>query len=385
MPRPAAPPRLYLRDRRGRTAVWVILHNGREISTGAAATNNGKAHAAFADYLGRTHVPQFGSSDPAQILIADVLATYAEQRAPRTRRRDLIAGAIRKLDEFFGERTCATITAAACNDYVDWRTDQASKRSKIGARIKPASAGRELVVLSAALHWAWKNRLLDRPLSVTFPPRSPRRERHLSRSEAARLIAGALGFYQVRWSDRASRREHARWQRNPDRINRHVARFILLGLYTGTRHDAILQLQWQPNTAGGHVDLADQVLYRRAGDSLDTSKRRPPLPLPPRLLPHLQRWQRMGDRHLVEWNGAPIASQERRGFAGARELAGLDAAVTPHILRHTFATWLLQSGASVYDVAGALGASEAVVRATYGHHAKDRMRATVAAFSRRRG
>jgi hypothetical protein len=44
---------------------------------------------------------------------------------------------------------------------------------------------------------------------------------------------------------------------------------------------------------------------------------------------------------------------------------------------------LLQLGVSVYDVAGVLGASEEVVRRTYGHHAQDHLRQAVAAFSRR--
>jgi hypothetical protein len=38
---------------------------------------------------------------------------------------------------------------------------------------------------------------------------------------------------------------------------------------------------------------------------------------------------------------------------------------------------------SVYDVAGVLGASEDVIRRTYGHHAHDHLRHAVAAFSRR--
>jgi hypothetical protein len=65
------------------------------------------------------------------------------------------------------------------------------------------------------------------------------------------LLAGALGF------DRRGVRHRAK-------INRHLARFILIALYTGTRHDAILRLQWIPNTAGGWIDLASGVIYRRA-------------------------------------------------------------------------------------------------------------------------
>ena len=217
-----------------------------------------------------------------------------------------------------------------------------------------STARRELVVLCAALRWCWKHGLLDRPIPVTLPPQSAPRERHLTRTEAAQLLWGALGW------DADGKRHHFR-------INRHLARFILIGLYTGTRHDAILRLQWMPNTLGGYVDLKAGVLYRRPPGAIERGKRRPALPIPPRLLPHLRRWR----KHTA------------RAWRRARELAGLGPDVTPHVLRHTAATWLLQRGVSVYDVAGVLGCSEEVIRRTYGHHAKDHLRAAVAAFSRR--
>jgi len=236
--------------------------------------------------------------------------------------------------------------------------------------VSASTARRELVVLSAALRWCWREGKLDRPIPVTLPAQSEPRERHLTRTEAAELLWGALGF-------------DATGKRHPFRINRHLARFILIGLYTGTRHDAILRLQWMPNTSGGWIDLKAGVIYRRPKGVVESGKRRPPLPIPPRLLPHLRRWQRHTARFLIEWQGLPIASQERRAWRHACELARLGPDVTPHVLRHTAATWLLQRGVSVYDVAGVLGCSEEVIRRTYGHHAKDHLRTAVAAFSRR--
>ncbi|MGC1236793.1 MAG: tyrosine-type recombinase/integrase [Xanthobacteraceae bacterium] len=97
----------------------------------------------------------------------------------------------------------------------------------------------------------------------------------------------------------------------------------------------------------------------------------------------LRRWRRSSTTHVIEYAGRPINSKERRAWRTARELAGLGADVTPHVLRHTCATMLLQLGVSVYDVAGVIGASEEVVRRTYGHHAQDHLRLAVAAFSRR--
>ena len=59
-------------------------------------------------------------------------------------------------------------------------------------------------------------------------------------------------------------------------------------------------------------------------------------------------------RSVVEWNGKPVESV-RKGFAAAVRAAGLGAEVTPHILRHTVATWLMQNGVNLWDAAGFLG------------------------------
>jgi integrase len=371
MPRRNKGARLYLRRRRSRAAVWVILDHGREISTGAGQNDIGAAEEALARHIGHKHRPDFGEGHPTQVLIADVLSEYGEKRAPTTRRPDLIGGAIGKLLDFFGGRAVSAITSATCNGYSRWRVSQTDARASQGGRpIKASTARRELVVLSAALRWCWKEGKIDRPIPISLPPQAEPRERHLTRKEAAALLAGALGWDQHR-------------VRHQARVNRHLARFILIGLYTGTRHDAILRLQWTPNTAGGWIDLASGVLYRRAPGAVDSIKRRPPVPIPPRLLPHLRRWRALTTQHVIEYAGRPIRSQERRAWRTARELAGLGPDVTPHVLRHTCATMLLQLGVSVYDVAGVLGTSENIIRRTYGHHAHDHLRQAVAVFSRR--
>jgi integrase len=371
MPRGNKSARLYLRERRGRDAIWVILDRGREISTGASERDIGAAEKVLADYIGRKRRPRFGNGQADQVLIADVLAEYGEVHGPKTRRPDLIGFAIAKLLDFFGDKTAGSITRASCDGYVDWRVKQSHARaSHRGKPIKPATARRELVVLSAALRWCWKEGKIDRPIPITLPPQAGPRERHLSRSEVAALLAGALGWDQ-------------KGVRHRTKINRHLARFILLALYTGTRHDAILRLQWNPNTVGGWIDLDAGVIYRKPMSVIESVKRRPPVPISPRLAPHLRRWRSLTARYAVEYAGRPIQSKERRAWRTARELAGLGSEVTPHVLRHTCATMLLQLGVSVYDVAGVLGTTEDVVRRTYGHHAQDHLRQAVGAFSRR--
>src|SRR6516225_9313973 len=371
--RPIQPPRLKLRSaRRGRPAFWVIKDPGRGISTSFGQSERAKAEIALANYITRTRQPSFGDGHPDQVLIGDCLAVYCDKHGPTIARPDGLALEIERLAEFFGDRHVGEATPELCRGYVDWRCAQTDRRATVtaGRKIKPTTARRELVTLSAALNWCFRNKRLDRPVVVGLPQVAERRERYLTRNEVAALLWAALGFNQD-------------GTRNRFRDNPHLARFVLIGFYTGTRHDAILRLQWMANTTGGWFDLEAGMLYRRPQDAVETNKRRTPAPIPPRLMPHLRRWRRLSTQYVVEYDGKPIASQLRRAWNGARAMAGLGPDVTPHVLKHSCATLMLQNRISTWDVAGVLGTSEAVIRKTYGHHSVEHLRAAVDVWSRR--
>jgi integrase len=82
-------------------------------------------------------------------------------------------------------------------------------------------------------------------------------------------------------------------------------------------------------------------------------------------------------------SGAPVKSV-KTGFRHAVKLAGLWGKVTPHTLRHTAATWLMQRGVPIWQAAGYLGMSAAMLERTYGHHHPDYMRGAAAAITAKR-
>jgi len=82
-------------------------------------------------------------------------------------------------------------------------------------------------------------------------------------------------------------------------------------------------------------------------------------------------------RHFVEFNGEAVGSV-KTGFRRAASLAGLSGKVTPHTLRHTAATWLMQSGTDRWQAAGYLGMSVEMLEKVYGHHHPDYLQAAVA-------
>jgi integrase len=263
---------------------------------------------------------------------------------------------------FFGDKLVSDVTAGRCREYIEWRTSQPLanfKDSRRARTVTASTARRELGLLQAALNYAYHEGKLRYPVPVALPPQGRARTRWLTRAEAARLL----------WA--AHRGE-----------GKHVARFILIGLYTGTRHDAILKLRWLPATDGGWIDLEAGLIYRRGDGEADSSKRRPPVPISARLGAHLRRWRAKGGAYVVTWDGTPLAKM-RRAWHTARKAAGLGPDVTPHILRHTFASWAVQAGHSFAKVAAALGTTEKVVEATYGHLAPGHLRDLVASVSTR--
>ncbi|MEO1331676.1 MAG: tyrosine-type recombinase/integrase, partial [Pseudomonadota bacterium] len=121
---------------------------------------------------------------------------------------------------------------------------------------------------------------------------------------------------------------------------------------------------------GGHVDLERGLIYRKSAAETETNKRAPTVRLPRKLLNHLRRWRGTTRRWLVEWDGKPIQSLKRT-WKAARARAGLDAAVTPHVLRHTAITWAMQAGARPADVCSFFGVTMRVVETVYWHHSPD--------------
>ena len=352
MPRPSKGARLYLKRFKTGPA-WIIRDGSIERGTGCGAGERAGAERALGEYIAKKHRPDYSDGNPANVKIGDVLVSYGNECSD-----PCAVYALPKLIEHFVGKTLANITPKECQGYVAWRTSQpiaAAKHKATAKRVATGTARRELETLSAAVGHAYREGRINYRVAVWLPDKPPARDRYLSKSELARLL----------W---------AAW-RNPRA--KHLVRFILIGLYSSTRHEAILRLQWMPNLQGGWVDLEQRLIHRKGVRQSETNKRRPPVGISRRLGAHLERWRRAPQgQHVVEYDGQPIRSI-RRAFKTARIAAGLGPDVVPHTLRHTFASWAVQRGASFTEVAEALGTTEAMVRRVYGHLHPEYTRATV--------
>lgn len=381
MPRPAKGIRLWLRSERRNTdgkivrkAEWIIRDGPKQIVTGCGRDNRAGAEKALSEHLAKRYQPDAGQRDPDRLQVNDVLAVYGREKAPTTAAPERIGYALGPLSQFWAGKTIGEIRGATCREYAAWRTAQrwtrATARNDLFVSI--GTARRELECLQAAIgYYAAEYKLTTVPV-VTLPEKPESKDRWLTRQEAAAMLKSA--------------------HRDPRK--KHLVRFLLIGVYTGTRHDAMLRLKWMPSTDGGWIDLDAGLIYRRGTEQRKTKKRQPTSRIPPRLMFWLKRWKAIDDKanakrqaekepiclHVISWAGKPIA-KERRAWGEARQSAGLDASVTPHSLRHTAATWLMQRGADIWDAAGYLGMDATTLERVYGHHHPDFQKDLVAKFS----
>jgi integrase len=373
MPRSNKGARLWLRPARrkgGRLiarALWIIVDGGRHIATGCLKDQAGEAEKRLAAYITGKYQPSRHAHDIDQIDIADVLSVYLEDCGPRMADQPKLERCIARLNDYWGGKMLSEVTAAECRAY-------AHSRGKTGG------TRTDLETLRAAINHHAKENLHYGTVRVTLPPKGPPRDRWLTRGEAAKLIWAC-------WRCREQQTVHRGRQKGQQiptekRPLRHLARFILIGLYTGTRASAIASASPYRDMGNSFVDLDQGIYYRLAIGKRATSKRQTPAPIPPRLLAHMRRWVRRGivTSHFVEWQGAPVKSV-KTGFRHAVGLAGLWGKVTPHTLRHTAATWLMQRGVPIWQAAGYLGMSSQMIERTYGHHHPDYMRSAAQAIT----
>lgn len=348
MSRRAKGPRLWLRPARpdGTGASWIILDGTRQRGTGCGASDIAGAEKALSGYLNDKHIRGIsaGPRDPAAIPVVDVLTLYTIDRAGTHSDPKKTDSRIGFLEAYWTGKTLADVTGPECRAYARQRGSDAAAR-------------RELEDLRSAINHHRREGLHDRIVSVVLPPRSLPRERWLTRKEAAHLILKT-------WRHRATGGQGAvRFSR------RHIAKFMLLARYMGSRAAVLCSASIEPKRPKGKawVDLTNGVFYGRPEGERETSKRKQTVQAPPELVLHLRRWQRRGQRYVVEWNGEPVTSV-KKGHAAAVKDAGFGSEVTQHTWRHSVATWLMQGGAPQDDIAEFLGMRPEILRKVYGHH-----------------
>lgn len=256
----------------------------------------------------------------------------AEHVALKTAAPDRVKYAMKSLSGFFGGKDLSEVNIPLCRQYAQHRG------------VRDGTIRYELGILKAALSHAVRWGRLS-PAEVPFielPAAPQAKQRWLTREELERLLAAAE-------------------QRTQDYIN--------LMYFTASRKGAIELLTPR------FVDLENWRIDLNS-DQARTKKRRPIVPVGDQLKPILERLCA-----AAETPDSPLLGEGslRYGFERAVAAAGLDG-VTPHVIRHTRITHLLQSGARLWDVASLAGDNVTTIERVYGHHCPEYLESALKSF-----
>lgn len=296
---------------------WYVLYGPRlkrRVSTGTK--ERGKAEAFLAQYIA-------GSSAPVvdQPTVGEILAGYEEDVKGRVRAAATLGYNVAALRQHLGSLQPGQLLPGVVRGYVAARA------------VAPGTILREIGVLRAALGWAVEHKWLAIKPEISNPVKTPRpRDRWLTRDEARLLIAAC---------------------KEP-----HLKAFVMLGLMTAARTSAILECRWD------QLDLERSVADYGTGHG---NKRRAVVPINDELKVLLSALKELScTPFVIEYHGRRV-TKIKKGFRAACDRAGLTG-VTPHILRHSAATWMAMANVPMREIARLLGDEEKTVERVYAKH-----------------
>lgn len=309
---------------------YVCQHGKGRISTGT--TNETEARRYLAQYAAGTLSPDA----PERITIGAIYERYEQERTGKVRSIGGILDAGKHIKSGLGFLEPSHLTRGVIDGYA--RRRLAQKISRSGDNYSPGTIIKEIVFLRAALRLAEAEKWIDRAPIIHMPVKAPPpRDKWLTKAEANRLIDACKA--------------------------EHVKLYVLMGLHTLARHQAIVTLPWKS------VDLKNDIIDFGRGHG---NKRRPVVPLTPQLKKALQRALKLAlSDFVIEFRGNEVASI-KKGFAESCRRAGLSA--TPHVLRHSGATWMALAGVPMQDIARYLGDSVQTTERVYAKFHPDYLR-----------
>jgi integrase len=251
--------------------------------------------------------------------------------------------AIHALKDVFGESAICDIDIPACRDYADVRG------------VSDSTVRRELGVLHAAAEHAvrWRRLKRDDMPSIELPPESEPRRQWLFKDELAALLDEA------------------------ESTDEKVFRFCQIAYHTASRKAAIESLRWE------QVDLQTRRINLQGAGMAVTKKRRPIVAISEAMAEELTAMKSAATTPWVLGSPAPISNRFQRVAERAKlhqlPQRGLReaGALSPHVLRHSRATHLLEAGKSPFAVASLLGDTVTTVLRVYGHSCPDHMESVV--------
>jgi integrase len=251
--------------------------------------------------------------------VADLYAAY---QADREKDGKVIANfkeSWKALKSRFGHLSVEDINADLCRRYAEERLANGKSVGTVWT---------ELTRLRSAMNWAAKRDVIVKAPYVWVPTKPAPKSRVLSPDELRALLDGC---------------------EMP-----HVRLFVILAIATGGRSGALLDLTWaQVNFEAGTINLNTKPEINPLTKAVRKSRAIVPMNNLARAA-LLEAQEGAITDWVIEWNGDRIQCI-RNGFSSAVRRAGLGRDVTPHVLRHTAASWMLNAKIPMIEISRYLG------------------------------
>ena len=292
-----------------------------------------------------------------EITLGQLVTYYINEHVPTLSKPETALKCFERLLPFWGNLKITDIKKSKSLDYIQYRKKEFTVWQKESPRTKTkplseATIRRELEQLQAAISYCYRDNVINISPYVWKPKRGKARDRWLTKREAAALLREA---------------------RNYSRVSDYLPLYILIGLYTGARADAIKNLRWCD------VDFRTGIInFKNQGEAHNKKKSR--VPAPKRLLRELRKARKRGVEmgYVVHKNQKKLG-EIKNGLTTCYKRAGIEK-VTSHTLRHTAASWMVQKGVALPKVAKYLNTTTQVIETNYGHLATDHLKEVLESY-----
>lgn len=230
-------------------------------------------------------------------------------------------------------------------DQIDAEVMENVKHARL-AEVAPSTTNRMLTMLRAILNNAKRLEWLSKVPEMVFEELPERKPTYLEEDEVDALM-GAL--------DRPR--------------SRHLMDFLILAVDCGLRMRNVTHLKWSD------VDVVRRCVWIEKANT--KGNRHVAIPLSEAAMQAIRRNMGKHDTYVLTYRGRPYDRVNQRTLKAAARRAGIDKHLTPHVLRHTFATRCIHRGVHPAELMELGGWSKLESVLIYTHFSPERLRTTV--------
>lgn len=365
--------------------VWDDLETGKQRRKSTGTREKSDASVQLAQIAAEARAPKIA----AGVTVGDLIGHYlkaadadAPQEDAKARHRvAALRASLKPVRERLGALRWDQLTQNEIDAYGRWRMSQdawaghKTKKTAAGKKVGPSTVNKDLRMLRAVLNDSHARRYIPTPVAFRINVSAPSgKDDYLTREEVKRMLDACEVRETVRDKEGKVIARH--------RDREHIRAFILISLATAARKEAVLTLRWdqvhipKPEEAPeGVFDWSSGKVSKQAyidfGEGRG-NKRRPKIPVGnnPGLMSYLLWGGDKSQPYVITYRGQPI-DDIKKVFAEILSEVGITKKITPHSMKHTAITWMVQAGMKLETISDLTNTSVKILRKHYSHHRPD--------------